>query len=184
MAECSLQRAAGIMDWIRIRCLYQKAFPTSERKPFAVIRRMHRQGLTDVWVLRQSGRFAGFASTINGKGIILIDYLAVAGKMRSRGLGSAALQALCGKYPDCGMFVEIESPFEPGEDQTERQRRRVFYERGGFQPSRTMADVFGVPMELLCCGCTVDFEQYHSFYCTYYSEWAGAHIKPLPYPEA
>ncbi len=60
-------------DWQRVRRLYGRAFPREERKPFGVIRRMHRRGKTDVWVLRREGRFAGFASTINGDGLILID---------------------------------------------------------------------------------------------------------------
>lgn len=184
MQGFEMRRAAGMLDWMRIRHLYGRAFPVTERKPFAIIRRMWRKGRTDVWVMRQAGRFAGFATTINGDGLILIDYLAVPDKLRGRGTGSAALQALCGAYPECGLFVEIESPFETGADQPERLRRRAFYERSGFAPSRTMADVFGVPMELLCHGCAVDFETYHAFYCTHYSAWAGEHIRPLPHPEA
>ena len=183
MSSFTLSRVGSPLDWLRIRLLYARAFPASERKPFSMILRMRRRGKTDVWVLRQEGRFAGFASTINGDGLILIDYLAVPQTLRGQGVGSEALRALCGAYPGCGLFVEIESPFEPGSDQPERLRRRAFYERCGFQPSRTMADVFGVPMELLCCGCTVDFDRYHAFYCTHYSQWAGAHIRPLPYPD-
>lgn len=166
-----------------MRRLYGRAFPRTERKPFAVIRRMWRAGKTDVWVLRRAGRFAGFASTINGDGLVLIDYLAVAEALRGQGVGSAALAALADKYPGCGLFVEIESAFEPGEDQAERLRRRAFYQRCGFRSCRTLASVFGVPMELMGRGCCVDFAAYHRFYCTHYSAWAGEHITALDWPE-
>lgn len=183
MPSFTLHCVGSLLDWLRIRRLYARAFPATERKPFSMILSMRRRGKTDVWVMRREGRFAGFAATINGDGLILIDYLAVPQALRGQGVGSEALRALCDAYPGCGLFVEIESPFAPGDDQPERLRRRAFYERCGFRPSRTMADVFGVPMELLCHGCAVDFDRYHAFYCTHYSQWAGGHIRPLPYPD-
>ena len=183
MRNLSCERIVSLWDWWRVRRLYRRAFPREERKPFGVIRRMHRRGKTDVWVLRRDGRFAGFAATINGDGLILIDYLAVETRLRGQGVGSAALAALAEEYPGCGLFVEIESAFEPGEDQLQRMRRRAFYERCGFRSCRTMASVFGVPMELLGRGCSVDFEGYRRFYCTHYSAWAGEHITPLEWPE-
>ena len=179
-------RLVGIrtpLEWWQIWRLYRQAFPREERKPFAIIRRMYRMGKTDVWVLRRGGAFAGFATTINGDGLVLLDYLAVSERQRGRGAGSAALQALTEAYPGCGLFVEIESAFCPGEEQAQKQRRRLFYQRAGFASCRTMASVFGVPMELLGHGCCVDFETYHRFYCTHYSAWAGKHITPLPWSE-
>lgn len=183
MPPFSAVRVSRLRDWLRIRCLYARAFPASERKPFSMIVSMHRRGKTDVWCFFRDGRFAGFAATINGDGLILIDYLAVEERLRGQGIGTQALEALCAAYPGCGLFVEIESPYEQSADRAARVRRKAFYGRCGFVPSRTMADVFGVRMELLCCRCSVDFAAYHEFYCTQYSAWAGQHITPAPYPE-
>ena len=183
MPSFSAAQVSRLRDWIRIRRLYAQAFPPSERKPFSIILSMRRKGKTDVWCFYRDGRFAGFASTINGDGLIMIDYLAVEEKLRGQGVGAGALKALCDAYPDAGLFVEIESPFEPGEDQADRIRRKAFYERCGFTPSRTMADVFGVRYELMCRRCSVDYETYHAFYREQYSAWAAEHITPAPYPE-
>ena len=183
MPSFSAARVSRLRDWIHIRRLYARAFPPSERKPFSIILSMRRKGKTDVWCFYRDGRFAGFASTINGDGLIMIDYLAVEEKLRGQGVGAGALKALCDAYPDAGLFVEIESPFEPGEDQADRIRRKAFYERCGFVPSHTMADVFGVRMELLCRRCSIGYDEYHTFYCTQYSAWAGEHITPADYPE-
>lgn len=176
-------RIASPLDWWRVRRLYARAFPREERKPFAIIRRMHRRGKTDVWVLRQDGGFAGFAVTINGDGLILLDYLAVAEAQRGAGVGSAALAALTAAYPGCGLLVEIESAFEPDDDQDERLRRRRFYERAGFRSCHTLAGVFGVPMELMGHGCCVSFDEYRNFYRDHYSPWAAEHIAPLEWPQ-
>ena len=177
-------RVRSMTDWLRIRRLYRRAFPSWERKPFSIIVSMWKKGKTDVWCFRQDGRFAGFAATINGPGLVLVDYLAVTEKRRGQGVGSRALQEMCAQYPGCGLFVEIESPFEDAPNRPERLRRKAFYERCGFLPSRTMADVFGTKMELMCHGVMVDFDTYHHFYCEQYNPRAGEHIRYVPYPEA
>lgn len=183
MSSFYAAKRARLNDWLRIRRLYFQAFPQDERKPFGRIISMVRQGRSDVWCFFYQGRFAGFATTINGDGLVMIDYLAVAQPLRGQGVGTQALRTLCRAYPGQGVFVEIESPFEQTEDAAARLRRKAFYERCGFIPSRTMADVFGVRMELMCHGCSVNFDTYHTFYKTQYSAWAAEHIKPAPYPE-
>ena len=183
MSGFSMQRICSPVDWLRVRRLYYRAFPAEERKPFTTIFSMWRRGKSDVWCMRANGRFAGFASTINSDTLVMIDYLAVGSVLRGRGVGAQALSALCNAYPDRGIFVEIESPYEDGPDKPLRQRRRAFYERCGFTPSRTMADVYGVRFELLCHRCTLDYDTYHTFYATQYSARAAEHIFPAAYPE-
>lgn len=172
------------MQWLRVFCLYRRAFPRSERKPFRMIRSMWRRGKTDVWCFEQAGRFAGFAATINGSSLILLDYLAVQEDMRGRGIGSHALDHLKESYRDRGLFVEIENAFAAGPDQPERMRRRGFYLNNGMRPSRVMARVFDVEMELLCWNCCVDFPAYHAFYRDHYNAWAAEHILAAAYSDA
>ena len=57
----TLRAPSTPLDWLRIRVLYRRAFPRYERKPFAIIRRMRREGRTDLWLAEMDGHFAGLA---------------------------------------------------------------------------------------------------------------------------
>lgn len=144
---------------------------------------MWRKGKTDVWYLCSSGRFAGFATTINDDDLILLDYLAVTEKMRGRGTGSFFLRRMQEHYAGKGIFVEIESEYESVPNRAERIRRKCFYTKNGMQPARVLASVFGVHMELLCWNCSMDFHRYHAFYHDNYSPWAAEHIIEAEYPD-
>ncbi len=182
--EVALKRPRGLLCWLRVYRLYLQAFPPSERKPFAIIRRMEAKGKSDVWCLYAEGRFSGFCTTVNGDTAVLLDYLAVCTKIRGQGIGTQTLYALQRQYKGKGLFVEIESPFEEGADQVERIRRKQFYRACGMEPFGVMANVFGVKMELLGRDCYLDYGAYHAFYRDHYSLYAADHLQELPYPKA
>lgn len=177
MEEITLTKAAGV-SWLRIWKLYCAAFPAEERKPFSIIYKMARQGKSDVWCVHSNGSFSGFAVTINGPDLIMLDYFAVDARQRGKGIGAEALKQLMDHYRDKGIFVEIEGTWEPGPDKAARERRKKFYERCGMRPIPVRAEVFGVKMELLGCRCMLDFEGYRAFYRERYSAWAAEHILP------
>lgn len=176
-----MRPAKGLPAWIRVYMLYRAAFPRGERKPFRMIVSMCRKGRTDVWCLYRGGRFAGFASTINGSDLILLDYLAVCADCRGTGVGSAVLGEMKRVYAGKGLFVEIESTGESCKDLNNRLRRSHFYRKNGMEPMGVSAWVFGVRMDLLGWNCSVDFDRYHGFYAEHYSPWAAEHILPAEY---
>jgi GNAT superfamily N-acetyltransferase len=156
--------------------LYLRSFPAAERKPFSIIRKMHRQGRTDVWRILGDGKFVGFATTVNGDDKILLDYLAVHPSCRGQGVGSAAMKLLLDRYRGKGLFVEIESTRT---GTVEQQKRKAFYLGAGLEDLGTSAMVFGVPMDLLGVRCALDFEAYRAFYHDHYSPWAAEHLEPM-----
>ena len=162
-----------------IFALYRSAFPPSERKPFSTIVKMARRGLADLWTLRRGGRFAGFAATVNGDKLVLLDYFAVKKKFRGQGTGSAALKKLMERYQNRGFFAEIESTYEDAENMQQRRKRKEFYVNCGMEPMSTEADVFGVRMELLGVRCHLEFEDYRNFYREFLSPWAAEHIQEV-----
>ena len=172
--DITMGKPEKMRDWIQIQRLYREAFPGAERKPFSIIRRMYRQGRADVWCFFRAGKYVGFAATVNGNGLILLDYLAVSRKYRGMGVGSEALVLLMREYAAQGVFVEIESTRSCG---VEQLRRKRFYLSAGMKELGVNARVFGVEMELLGIRCALDFESYRDFYRNHYSRWAAEHLE-------
>ena len=173
-----LEKPRGFWDYIRLWRLYMQAFPADERKPWRMIRKKAREGITDMWCLRRDGAFAGLAFTINSADVILLDYFAVCAKLRGCGVGSGALAALLARYAGKGFFVEIESTFVNAPDQAMRLRRKDFYMRSGLQPFGVEMKLFCVDMELLGTGCKLDFDGYRRFHYANYGQWVYKHITP------
>lgn len=177
MCHLQLLPPKGLIRWAKLYKLYLYAFPAEERKPFSMIVSMWKKGKTDVWRIEHNGRFAGLAITINSSDVILLDYLAVAEKCRSQGVGTAALRALRETYSGKGLFVEIESTLEAAPNLPQRQRRKRFYLSCGMTEMHTTAKLFGVNMELLGYDCHLNYDQYKSFYRDNYNSWAAEHIE-------
>lgn len=174
-----LQYAApkGLKQWAEIYCLYQKAFPKSEKKPFFMILRKFREGKTHIWRFTRNGSFAGIVITINGEQNILIDYLAVEENQRGTGIGSEILPLMQKHYVGKGVFLEIESVYEESGNKAERLRRKHFYEKAGMQSMDVFVWLFGVKMELMSFGEKLTYEQYHAFHHDNYGQWAADHIQ-------
>lgn len=181
MPKLSLEKPCHGLHWLQLYRLYLSAFPASERKPFSIIAKMYREGRTDVWRICLQDRMVGMATTIQGGGLVLLDYFAVDGRFRGQGIGSRALQMLLQRYAHAGLFVEIESTLESGPDLAQRLRRKQFYLRGGMLPLDVEAEVFGVNMELLGSRCKLNFEDYRGFYREHYNPWAAEHILEVTY---
>ena len=173
----SYARPRGLNQWAQIYRLYRKAFPRSERKPFAVICKMYRKGVTDIWYFTRQGKFAGLIITINGEKHILLDYLAVSQTQRGTGIGTEILQKMRTHYAGKGVFLEIESVYEECDNKAERIRRKHFYEKCGMQSMEVFAWLFGVKMELMGFDCKLTYDEYHAFYRDNYGQWAADHIQ-------
>lgn len=184
MTTVSLCRPGRISHWLGMYRLYIKNFPRAERKPIGVVLGMYRKGSTDIWCILRDGAFCGFAATMNGGSLVMLDYLATHEKCRNQGVGSAALALLLEHYRDRAFILEIESPYESCPQQVLRQHRKAFYLRCGLEQLNVMADVFGIKMELLGKNCTMDFERYNRFNRDAYSPWAASHIKKEIHPAA
>ena len=176
-----LQRPNSVKAWFRLWKLYMEAFPASERKPFSMIVKMWKAGKTDIWCLMADSDFRGLAITINSPHTVLLDYFAISDAYRGQGIGHKALETILDHYGDRGVFLEIEDPELPGEDQLLRMRRKAFYRSCGLEELGVKALLFGVPMELLGTRCSMTLEGYRNFFRDHYDPWVAKHIeKPAP----
>ena len=171
-----LRKVKSRKDWRDIKKLYNEAFPANEKKPFWMIRRKHKKGTADVWVIEQEGAFSGMAITMNGADLVLLDYFAVSTDRRSYGIGGAALKALQKTYEGRRFFLEIESIEEGAQTQKERERRKKFYLTNGMRELGVAVTLFGVDMELLGYNCEVAFEEYRGLYFDTYGNWAAKNV--------
>ncbi len=192
MTNIEIRKISSAKEWKNLARLYKKAFPPSERKPLLILLATWRKGKSDIWYAEETvslrggtrRRFMGFATTLNGKDAILIDYLAVRETARRRGIGSLIVRTLLETYSGKGFFVEIESVYESNaKNLPERMRRRNFYRKNGLSALHVVADVFGVQMELLGKDMTIDFKGYNDFYFHNYTAYAARHVTEIPSPE-
>lgn len=184
MENVILSKPKGLRIWLPLFVLYRASFPPAERKPFLTILKKYRSGSTDVWCILQNNRFLGFASTMNSPRTVMLDYLVISKNQRGKGIGTEAMKQLMARYADKAFLLEIESPYEPGDDQALRRKRKSFYLNCGMESLHIMAEVFGVPMELLGKNCNLTFEEYRNFYRDFYKPWAARHILPYPDPDS
>lgn len=167
----------NILQWAKLFALYYASFPLAERKRLSTIVKMYRRGSVDVWYFTKENHFAGFAITLNGDNLILMDYLVVCPKLWGQGIGSEMLKQLRTHYSQRCIFLEIESAFDPGADQPQRLRRRHFYEKCGMTSMDLFVWLFGIKMELMSFGCKMTYEEYVAFYRDYYGQWSTKHIR-------
>lgn len=174
-----LSKPKTCLDWFKIYTLYKKAFPISERKPFALIFNTFHKGNTDVWYIHDNHTFIGLAITMNDQDLVLLDYFAIHENYRNQGYGTNALNKLNDLYHNQRLFIEIETTLEPSENQNERLKRKEFYLRNGMKELNIQANVFGVNMELLGFKENITFEDYYNTYLHIYGKFSADHLKEL-----
>lgn len=183
MQNITLTPPCCLRDWLQLCFLYYRTFPEAERKPFPTILKKYRENSTDILCIRKDTQFLGFASTMNSPHMVMLDYLVISQKHRGSGIGTAAMKQLMDRYAGRAFILEIESPYEPGPAQAMCRKRKQFYLNCGMESLHIMAEVFGIPMELLGKNCSLSFEEYRNFYRDFYKPQSADHILPIPDPK-
>lgn len=175
----NLREVANEVEWSMLETLYKSAFPENERKPFEMIREKYCQKVTDVWMIEEEKKISGFAITMNGDDLVLLDYFAICEEKRGQGLGGKSLRALQEQYGGKRFFLEVESLKVPADNMEERRRRKQFYLNNGMRELGVYAKLFGVEFELLGYECEVSFEEYFSLYDGIYGSYACQFLEKL-----
>lgn len=172
-----LSEAYQKQQLFEIEALYQRSFPQNERKPFALILKKREEGTTEILSIEdENGMFLGLAITILYRDIALLDYFAVSEQVQGQGIGSTALRLLQKRYSGKRFMLEIEATEKESADRIQRIRRKSFYLRNGMQVMPYLVSLFGVEMEILTCGCTVAFSEYHEIFEVLYGSEAGRKV--------
>ena len=147
-------------SWNEIREIYMEAFPKAERKPFFAVRRSVNKGQALLLTAMENEILQGFVMAIPYKSMVMVDYLAVSPKIRSRGIGSKILQEICRRFPDQKIVLLIERLDDTADNKDQRIARKKFYFKNGFTSSNIYITGRSGNMEILNFGGKVSAQEY------------------------
>ena len=147
-------------QWIQIREIYLEAFPKAERKPFFTVKHGVARGKAQLLVAVERDVLAGFVMVIPYRDMVMVDYLAVSGQIRSQGTGSKILKEVCRRFPGKRLVLLIEKPDVAAPNREQRIARRNFYLKNGFTPASIAIDGYSGEMEVLSYGGQVSPQEY------------------------
>ena len=152
-----------------LKRLYRDAFPASEKKPFWLIRKKQREGITEILgLVNEEDRLVGEIITIAWQDLLLVDYFAIGEDVRGQGFGAQAIHLLQERYKARRVLLAIETPEIPSENSRDRVRRKRFYQSCGLESMDYHVSLFGVEMEIMTYQCRVSFDEYHGIFTGVY----------------
>lgn len=147
-------------QWEALKEIYLEAFPKQERKPFFALRHSVKKGTIQLYTTTEEHTLLGFIAVIPYQDMIMVDYLAVSGKIRSKGTGSYILQEICKLYANKKIVLLIERLDNNASNSQQRIARRKFYFKNGFTSSGIYINGKSGEMEVLNLGGQVSPEEY------------------------
>ena len=116
-------------QWPAVKSLYLEAFPKMERKPFTALKHSVNCGKAQLWTAADAETLMGFVIVIPYRDMVMVDHLAVSGKIRGRGTGSLILEEVGKAFADRRIVLLIERLDEQAENREQRISRKRFYEK-------------------------------------------------------
>ncbi len=147
-------------QWPEIKKIYLEAFPKRERKPCFALRYSVRRKKAVIMTAVEGNRLLGFAVLIPYKDMVMVDYLAVSDKIRSRGTGSYIMKNVCQQFRNKKVVLLIERLEDTAENSRQRIARREFYLKNGFESANIFITGAGGNMEILHYGGDLSREGY------------------------
>lgn len=147
-------------QWDSVKDIYMEAFPKAERKPFFLLKRAVQKGKSEIWVASESRAVVGFIVLIPYHDMVMVEYLSVSNKIRSKGTGSKILNEICRQYAGRRILLLIEKIDETAANNEQRIAWKRFYLKNGFAPSVVFAQGVSGYMEILCYGRNVSGDEF------------------------
>lgn len=147
-------------QWKAVKEIYMEAFPKAERKPFFTLKHSVKSGKAKLFTATQGNELLGFVVAFADQEMVMVDYLAVSQKVRSRGTGSYLMQEICKYYAGKKIVLLIERLDDQAENKEQRVARRKFYLKNGFLSTDIFIEGASGNMEVLRFGDVVSKEEY------------------------
>ncbi|WP_297716524.1 GNAT family N-acetyltransferase [Intestinimonas sp.] len=149
-------------QWPQIREIYLEAFPKRERKPYLALRHSAKKKKALVMTATEGGQLLGFTVLIPYRDMVMVDYLAVSSRIRSKGTGSYIMAQVCKHFAGQKIVLLIERLDDGADNREQRISRRSFYVKNGFTSSGLFISGASGEMEIMNYGGTVSREDYMS----------------------
>lgn len=147
-------------QWEEIKDIYFEAFPKRERKPYYSLRRSVKKKKAILMTAVEGEQLLGFVVLIPYQNTMMVDYLAVSSKIRSKGTGSYIMRNVCEAFSDKKIVLLIERLDDKADNQEQRIARRKFYLKNGFDSSGIFITGASGEMEVLYYGEKISEEEY------------------------
>lgn len=145
------------MFFDKINALAKEAFPPEEYLDPKKLVEMTKSGDTDFFALKDDGRFVGFMVIKLYADMEYLFFLAIEKDLRSKGYGKRALETIKSLYPNKKKVVDFEMVDGNAENYVQRQKRREFYLKNGYDETGLFLSYLGVDYEVFCM--EKDFEE-------------------------
>ena len=109
-------------QWPEIKKIYLEAFPKAERKPYLSLRHSVKKGKALLMTASENNQLLGFTVLIPYQDMVMVDYLAVSSRIRSRGTGSYIMEQVCKHFSDKKIILLIER-LDDAADNSRHKRR-------------------------------------------------------------
>ena len=149
-------------QWAEIKSRYMEAFPKRERKPFFTLKRSVKKKKAVIMTASEENQILGLVVLIPYKDMVMVDYLAVSSRIRSKGTGSYIMQNVCREFSDKKIVLLIERLEDDADNRDQRIARRKFYLKNGFSSSGIFITGASGNMEIMNYGGKVTLEKYMS----------------------
>ncbi len=143
-----------------IKPLYLKSFPSDERMPFFMLKRLANKINHNCYAAFDENVFIGMIYTVTYKNIVYLYYLAIDDSIRGKGYGTKILAFLQRLHKNKTIVLTIEALDETQENNDVRIKRKQFYEKNGFFDSFMTVKEFTVTYEILFCGDKFTIDEY------------------------
>lgn len=138
--------------WDRLNTLAKEAFPLEEYlAPSELVKMAHSDNF-DFLALFDGEKFVGFMVVQVYANMAYLFFLAIDAESRGKGYGSRAIETLTAEYPDKTHVVDFEMLNDAAPNREQREKRRSFYLRNGYQETGLFLSYLDVDYEVFCMG--------------------------------
>lgn len=137
---------------IKIKKLYETAFPDGEQIPWDDLMRLVGEMPLDFTAYYDGEEFIGFTIVYPRKAFNWYWYFAVCEELRGKGYGQKILSQLIEHYKGQTSVLDMESPTQVCDNQNQRKRRHNFYLRNGFRDTNVYRSYNDITMTIMMMG--------------------------------